>query len=78
MGSVVFGVDGIAARGEIIAIDIVSGLVRVVPHIVLEVFVVVVDAPIYNSYDYVPAVLHIVGVVFPHRNDIDVAAADRG
>ena len=49
MRTMVLRVDIVARRREIVAVCIVPGLIRILPHIGLEVFMIIVNAAVNHA-----------------------------
>ena len=78
MRTMVLRVDIVAGRREIVAVCIVTGLLRILPHIGLEVFMTIVNAAVNHADNDVSGKLRIVRVVSPYRENIYVTATYRG
>ena len=77
MRTMVLSVDIVAGRREIVAVRIVTGLLRIFPHIGLEVFMIIVNAAVNHADNYISGKLRIVRVVPPYRENIYVTATYR-
>ena len=76
MGSMVMRSNDVRIAYEIITIDILSCLVRIPPHIVYKVFVLVVDTSVDDGNNDISLVFIVGRIVLPDRNDIYITSAD--
>ena len=77
MRSMIVRRDNESVRGEIVSIYIFTGLVRILPHVVPKVFMLIINSAVNYADNDIALIFIICGIITPCGHDIDVASTDR-